>query len=95
MRLSHMHSDFATLTCSHVLSGAQVTWMTLDENGELQCLCGAEGHTVPEGRIIGLQELRDLDPTLPDLDLAPGQSAALNENGQWQIEPLATTGGMT
>ncbi len=77
----------AVFTCSHVLEGGDPILLVShsDDDGAWQFLCGAEGHSVADGRIVSLGGIVELDPTVADLYEMPiGVSAAREQlDGEW------------
>ena len=77
----------ACMVCSHVLDKKfPILHVTHDEDGMWQFLCGAEGHTTEDAKIIGLGEAVALDQNINDLYEMPlGVGAERKSiNDKWQ-----------
>lgn len=57
----------ACIVCSHVLDNNEpITCISHDEDGMWQFLCGKE-HTMNDARIVSLEEVYALDPTIGEV----------------------------
>ena len=57
----------ACIICSHVLDNNEpITCISHDEDGMWQFLCGKE-HTMNDARIVSLEEVYALDPTIGEV----------------------------
>ena len=60
-------SHTACIVCSHVLDNNEpITCISHDEDGMWQFLCGKE-HTMNDARIVSLEEVYALDPTIGEV----------------------------
>jgi hypothetical protein len=58
----------ACFTCDHVLNnGKPILYVSHDQEGDWQFLCGQNNHTEVNAKIISLEEVTELDPSVNDL----------------------------
>jgi hypothetical protein len=57
----------ACFTCDHVLSGKPILYVSHDQEGDWQFLCGQNNHTEANAKIISLKEASELDPSINNL----------------------------
>jgi hypothetical protein len=79
----------ACIACSHVLDGAPILVVVLDQDGELQFLCGSD-HRTSDARVVALDEVVGVDLGLDDLpELVTGTQATRPRVATaWEIAPL-------
>ena len=76
----------ACVVCRHVMIGARIMLVSLEEDGDIQFQCGSE-HQTSEARIIALSEGNFEENGLDQLPkMGPGTQATRNiVNGRWKI----------
>jgi len=58
----------ACIVCSHVLKKERpILYASHDAEGDWQFLCGDDGHTEEDAKIISLKEITQIDPSVNDL----------------------------
>lgn len=61
----------ATIACSHIVEdGKPILFVSRGEDGMWQFLCG-ESHDPDEARIVSLEQVFELDPSIGDLNDMP------------------------
>lgn len=76
--------DKAVFTCNHILDeNSPVLYVTHDNDGDWQFLCGKNGHTEANAKVISLKNAVELDNTLNELYEMPiGFGAERKEIGE-------------
>ena len=76
------------MTCKHVLDGsASILYVTHDEDdGMWQFLCGADGHTEEDAKIISMKEATEIDESINALHEMPLGVGATRESvgAEWK-----------
>ncbi len=75
------------IVCEHVLAKERpILHVTHDDDGMWQFLCGAEGHSPENAKVIGLGQAVELDQSINDLYEMPLGVGAEREslNDTWQ-----------
>lgn len=84
----------ACFTCNHILDELKpVLYVTHDEDGYWQFLCGLEEHKTENGRIISLKEITGVDVTVNNLFEMPEGVGAERKSvhDEWQPFKLTNT----
>ncbi len=74
-------------TCSHIINETKpILYIKHDDEGDWQFLCG-ENHTTEDARIIALQEIIDIDPSVSKVsNLKCGQTAVRErKESKWNL----------
>ena len=80
-------ADCAIFTCCHIVNDKKpVLYINHDDDGDWQFLCG-KIHEADEGRIISLNEIFEMDPSVGETSaLKCGQTAVRDyKNGKWKL----------
>ncbi len=57
----------ACFSCIHVLNGEPILFVSHDQEGSWQFLCGKENHPESEAKIVALEEISNIDQTVNEL----------------------------
>lgn len=77
----------AVFTCLHIIEeNKPILYVKHDDDGDWQFLCGGN-HITEDARIIALQEIIDIDPSVSEVsNLKCGQTAVReSEESEWQL----------
>lgn len=80
--------DTACFTCRHILDDKEpVLYISHDEDGYWQFLCGRKHHSISDGRIVSLAYMVEAAPEITDLvQLDYGYCAeAEDEDSDWVV----------
>ena len=80
-------SKKAVFTCCHIIEQSKpILYIKHDEEGDWQFLCG-ENHTTEDARIVALQEIINIDPSVSKIsNLKRGQTAVReNQESEWKL----------
>ena len=80
-------SKKAVFTCCHIIEQSKpILYVKHDEEGDWQFLCG-ENHTTEDARIVALQEIINIDPSVSKIsNLKRGQTAVReNQESEWKL----------
>lgn len=83
----HDHKNVAVIICKHILEdGADICYVTHDDDGCWQFMCSLEEHTEADARLISLKEAFDLDKSIGQLaDMPLGCVASrFDRNSPWE-----------
>ena len=78
----------AALICTHVLNGDPILYVSHDaDDGMWQFLCGRNGHSTQEARLVSLAKVVDIDPQIGALASMPlGCAAERNDaDSPWEV----------
>ena len=79
----------ACLVCDHVLSKTRpILYASHDGEGDWQFLCGQEDHTEENAKIISLEHVTELDPSVNDLYEMPRQVGAERKSAKDKWMPF-------
>ncbi|MFI3115612.1 MAG: hypothetical protein R3Y12_05680 [Clostridia bacterium] len=79
--------NVAVITCRHILENrADICFVTHDEDGIWQFMCGENFHIESDARVISLGEAFDLDNSIEQIaDMPPGHGASREyKHGTWK-----------
>ena len=74
-------------TCSHIINeNKPILYVKHDNEGDWQFLCG-ENHTTEDARVIALQEIINIDPSVSKVsNLKCGQTAVReSKESEWKL----------
>ena len=77
----------AVFTCLHIIEeNKPILYVKHDDDGDWQFLCGGS-HITEDARIIALQEIIDIDPSVSEVsNLKNGQTAVReSKESEWQL----------
>lgn len=80
--------DTYCFTCNHVIKQNEaILYVSHDDDGDWQFLCGRNSHTDQDGYIISLKEATMIDQTLNAISDMPLNTYAERENigGEWTV----------
>lgn len=81
------YSKKAVFTCLHIIEhNSPILYVKHDNDGDWQFLCG-ENHTTKDARIVALQEMINIDPSVSKIsNLKRGQTAVReNQESEWKL----------
>ena len=77
----------AVFTCCHIIEeNKPILYVKHDNEGDWQFLCG-DNHTTEDARVIALQEIIDIDPSVSNVsNLKRGQIAVReSKENEWKL----------
>jgi hypothetical protein len=77
----------ACFSCKHIVDGKKsILYVSHDNEGDWQFLCGEEGHKEADAKIISLKSATEIDQTINDLfEMPKGVGAERNTiNEKWK-----------
>lgn len=77
----------ACFTCAHVLNGDPILFVSHDEDGAWQFLCGRDGHPESDAKIVGLAKIVDIDPSVNELYEMPQGIGANRDSATEKWKP--------
>ena len=80
-------SKKAVFTCLHIIEhNSPILYVKHDNDGDWQFLCG-DNHTTEDARVIALQEIINIDPSVSKVpNLKCGQTAVReSKESEWQL----------
>ncbi len=76
--------------CYHVLHNSPILLVIHDGDGDWQFLCGKDGHTQQDVKIVALKQIVTIDPSLNTLYKMPKKRTAKRPNAaaEWEVSKL-------
>jgi hypothetical protein len=83
-------SNRACFICKHVMDGSPILGMAHDHEGDLQLVCGIEGHPSDDWHVVGVGHIDHKKEVLDELPTVHvGFAAERNDiNSPWRIVPI-------
>lgn len=84
------NTNKSVVACNHVLQGTPALLVIHDGDGDWQFLCGKDGHTEQDIKIVALKQVVDIDPTLNQLYKMGKRKSAIRSSATatWQVSKL-------